>query len=549
MADKREGSHADELLNILQNFRDDQKGEPTSPPAEEATHDDIDEALDILNAGLAARKGEEKEDEIKLSDSTAKDDGMSEEADIPVSIFGHLKDESEIEEVPVPIGGGQSNLHFTDEPTDGTDLPIEEPEDENDYEGEDENDEGEKEEDNSPAIVKFGRIFQKMSALPKAVIYIVLIVLVSAYLSYYIVTIGNDIFALVTTSSEVEITIEEGMTDEDVAELLESEGIIEYGWVYELYMKYRGDGDTATEYVPGTYTLRTDHNYSQIIYIITTKSVERAVVRITVPEGFTVEQTIELLVQNGIGTREGYVEAINNYPYKWEFVKLLDERGYSKDRKYRLEGYLYPDTYDFYNTESEVYVINKMLAAFDAKFWRDFNRESSAGNSYRKTMEEKYGLDFDDVVVLASMIQSEGGNAEDFYYISHVFHNRLASPREYPFLQSDATIQYVLPERETDSSQIDISLDTPYNTYLYEGLPPGAISSPGLDALNAALFPEPPKNSSGKDFTAYYFVSNDAGKTYYAATKSSHQKNVDQVKKDNEAIKNGTYRPSDEDYE
>jgi UPF0755 protein len=147
------------------------------------------------------------------------------------------------------------------------------------------------------------------------------------------------------------------------------------------------------------------------------------------------------------------------------------------------------------------------------------------------------------------MIQSEGGNAEDFYYISHVFHNRLKAPKEYPFLQSDATIQYVLPERETDSSQIDISLDTPYNTYLYEGLPPGAISSPGLDALNAALFPEPPKNSSGKDFTAYYFVSNDAGKTYYAATKSSHQKNVDQVKKDNEAIENGTYRPSDEDYE
>jgi UPF0755 protein len=99
----------------------------------------------------------------------------------------------------------------------------------------------------------------------------------------------------------------------------------------------------------------------------------------------------------------------------------------------------------------------------------------------------------------------------------------------------------VLPERITDSSQLDPNYETPYNTYLYDGLPPGAISSPGLDALSAVMFPAPPQTDSGRDIDAYFFVSNDAGKTYYASSASGHEKNVVQAKKDNEAIKNGTY--------
>ncbi len=557
MADNKENSRSDEIFEILQDFRDDppkesgdqidnvQNTDIPSPETAEAqsydTSDDIDEILDILSAGLAARNGTEPS-----SDASENQDEPYSDGEIPVSIFSHLSDESEIAE-NMPAPSGEINSHFSDA-TDDIPLPPEEeeiPEEETDEDAEEDEEETEKEH----PLFKVGNIFQKMSAVPKAIIYIIIILVVSAYLSYYIITIGNDIFALVTTSREVTVTIDDGMTHEDVGQLLEEKEIIEYGWVYELYMSYRGDGDSSTEYISGEYKLNTNMNYSQIITLLTAKTSNREIVRVTIPEGYTVDQIIDTLVEKGIGTREGYIEAINNYPYKWEFVEQLTELSYSENRKYRLEGYLYPDTYDFYTTESEVYVINKMLAAFDNRFWKDFNQKSYDGNSYRSMMLEEYGLTFDDVIVLASMIQSEGGTAEDFYYISHVFHNRLSHPNDFPFLESDATIQYVLPERETDSSEIDIGLDNPYNTYKYKGLPPGAISNAGLDALNAALFPTKPMDSDGDEFTAYYFVSNDAGKTYYATTLNGHNKNVAQVKKDNAAMDEGTYVDPDNDYE
>ena len=491
--------------------------ETESPVSESESH--VDEILEILNRG---------KDEAEA----AFEEAPEEAPEIPMSIFSHLTEENgeDTAAAPTPI----RNSHFTDHLSvdDSEPEPIPEPQPEpvsEDDEDDDEND----------GIVK--RIFGRLAVIPKAVVYIALILIASAYLSYYIITIANDIFALVTDKREVTITIDENATHESVGELLKENGIIEYKNVYKIYMSYRSDGDSSSEYVPGDYTLNTSYNYSQIITALTANNQKREIVRVTIPEGFTIDQIIDLLVSNGIGERENYIDAINNYPYSWEFVKLLDENGYPKERKYRLEGYLYPDTYDFYTTESEVYVVNKMLAAFNDKFWKDFTRKNVKGESYQQEMLDKYKMTFDDIVVLASMVQSEGGNVNDFYAISYVFHNRLSHPSSFPKLESDATIQYALPQRISDSTQLDPSYETPYNTYLYNGLPPGAISNPGIDALYATLFPTAPQSSSGKDIDAYFFVANDAGKTYYASSKSGHENNVAQAKKDNEAIKNGTY--------
>ncbi len=520
MSENNKRSRADEIFDILNEFDDsDMKVVPEkSKAADEGADSSVDEVLEILNSGRTEKQA--------LGDDT----------EIPTSIFSHLSEEGgEGNQSQPPEENPHFSSHFSED--DGSAPPIPPAEEPNDESAEEEKPEKKK----GRAMEIIGSIFSNLSLLPKAVIYIALVVIASAYLSYYIITIGNDVFALVSDTREVEITIEENATHESVAELLESEGIIEYGWVYEIYMKYRGDGDSSNEYIAGKYTLNTNYNYSQIITVLTSKTVKREVVRVTIPEGFTVDQIIDLLVESGVGEREEYIEAINNYPYKWKFVQLLDEMGYSENRKYRLEGYLYPDTYDFYTTESEVYVINKMLNAFNDKFWRDFTHENAKGESYQAFMLKEYNLTFDDIVVLASMVQSEGGTVEDFYAISYVFHNRLSHPASFPKLESDATIQYALPERINDSTQLDISYETPYNTYLYDGLPPGAISNAGLDALSAAMFPSAPLSSSGKEIDAYFFVSNDAGKTYYASSASGHEKNVIQAKKDNEAIKNGTY--------
>lgn len=356
-----------------------------------------------------------------------------------------------------------------------------------------------------------------MSFLLKALIYIAVILVAAAYCSFFAVTGINDMFALVSTENEALITVTETTTVDEVTQALKEQGVIKYPALFKLYCEVYGDG-ADVELVPGEYTIPDDLNFSNILYRLTTVYTERTIVRITVPEGYTVDQIIDLLVSNGIGEREEYIKAINTYPYKHEFVQLLTEMGYSEDRVYRLEGYLYPDTYDFYTDTEEYLVINKFLNNFNTRFWKYYQEDYKAD-------VEALGMTFDDIVTLASMVQMEAKYITDYECISYVFHNRLTHSSSFPYLESDATIQYFLESRKEDLTQDDLDTDNPYNSYLYKGLPPGAICCPGLEALEAAIYPAPPVNSSGKEINAYYFVSDVTGKTYYAQTNSGHEAN------------------------
>lgn len=379
-------------------------------------------------------------------------------------------------------------------------------------------------------LKKIWYVLTNLSFLAKAVIYVAVVCIISAYVSYYVITIANDVFAFVKTDREIKVNVPENATDKEIAYLLEKNGIIKYDWMFELYLIYKMDGDTPTSYIPGEKTLNSTMNYNQLIAVLTTEPFVNEQISVTIPEGFTVDEIIDLLVEKGIGTREGYVEAINNYPYKHEFVVQLDTNGYPESRKYRLEGYLYPDTYFFYKSSAEYTVINKMLNNFNDKFWRHIE-------VFRKDIE-KHNMSVDDIVTLASMIQAEAKLFIDFESVSYVFHNRLTHSGTFPYLQSDATIQYVLDEHVEDFTQEQLDLDNPYNTYKYIGLPPGAICNPGYDALSAAIYPDAPIDSNGNTVNAYYFVSNKAGKTYYAETRAQHDRNKLTVKKDNEEYEN-----------
>jgi UPF0755 protein len=370
--------------------------------------------------------------------------------------------------------------------------------------------------------------FWNMGFMVKAVIYVVIVLIISAFLSYYVISVGNDVFAFVKPEKEITITIEEGMTRKEVAYLLEKNGIIEYSWVFNLFMIYQGDENV--EFLPGERTVKSTMNYSQILQALTQEPFELIQVSITIPEGFTTDQIIDLLVANGIGERDAFVDAINNYPYKHEFVQMLDKQGYPESRRYRLEGYLYPDTYFFYKDSKEYLVINKLLNNFNDRVWV----------YYESTFKEDiavHGMTFDDIITLASMVQGEAKLFIDFEPISYVFHNRLkSSDPQFKYLQSDATIQYFLPEHVEDLTETHLKTDNPYNTYLYQGLPPGAICNPGFDAISAAIYPDAPVDEDGKSINAYFFVSNKAGKTYYAVTKAQHDANKRQVAKDNAAL-------------
>lgn len=356
-----------------------------------------------------------------------------------------------------------------------------------------------------------------MSFLPKAILYLAFVLIAAVYCSYFAVTGINDVFALVSTETKADITVTEDTTIEDITDQLKEQGVIKYPWLFKLYCNVYGDGSDV-EFIAGDYSIPDSLNFSNILYRLTTVQVERTEVRVTIPEGYTVDQIIDLLVSKGIGQREDYVEAINNYPYKHEFVRLLDEMGYSEDRIYRLEGYLYPDTYDFYTDTAEYLVINRFLNNFNTRFWQHYE------DSYKADVEA-LGMTFDDIVTMASLVQMEAKYIIDYECISYVFHNRLSHSNTYPCLESDATIQYFLDARKEDLSAEDLKTDNPYNSYLYAGLTPGAICCPGLDALEAAIYPAPPVDAYGREINAFYFVSDVTGKTYYANNNAGHEAN------------------------
>lgn len=378
----------------------------------------------------------------------------------------------------------------------------------------------ERREQSAPAAKDHGGV---IISLTKALIYIAFVLVVSGFLAVFGIRVVNDVFAFVKDDVTVEVTVGEGATLEDVSELLYSEGLIENADWFRIYtnFKYR---DRDIEIVPGTYTLNSTMNYNTLIASLMPRG-GREIVSILIPEGYTVDQIIDLLVEKGIGTREGYVDAIQNYDYNYEFLDVLDSIEKKDGRKYRLEGYLFPAKYDVYKDSGEIAVIDKMLSAFQDNF----------GSVYNDRLTE-LGMNMDEIITLASIIQREAHYSSDMYYISGVFHNRLNNAANYPFLGSDATVQYALPEHKEELTAEDLEVDSPYNTHKYKGLTPGAICNPGMDAITAALYPED-KLLESRGVKSYYFVAGVDGYSIFGANEAEHLNNIAKVASDKEAAK------------
>ncbi len=195
-------------------------------------------------------------------------------------------------------------------------------------------------------------------------------------------------------------------------------------------------------------------------------------------------------------------DALNNYAFKHDFLK--DEQ---PPKENWLEGYLFPDTYEFVqDSKQPIYeVLNVMLNNFDTKY--DEQIEEGA---------KELGLTTHEVVVIASLIEREAKEADEFSKISGVIHNRLNNNEEYPYLQIDASLQYAVGHNNPLTEE-DLKLDSPYNLYTNKGLPPGPICNPGYNALYAATHPD--------DHDYYYYVAMPDGTHLFAETNSEHNRN------------------------
>ncbi|MBR5323164.1 MAG: endolytic transglycosylase MltG [Clostridia bacterium] len=358
-----------------------------------------------------------------------------------------------------------------------------------------------------------------LAVLSKALIYIAVVLLISALASYFIITVANDVFAFVKADAQIEVVIPEYATLDQIADELHEKQIIKFPKIFVLYSIIRGRDDAV--YKAGIYTVSPQQNFDQLYYTFVERKVTTMTeISVTIPEGYTIDDIIKLFVEEkGMGTKEGFVDAIQNGVYDYWFLEGL--KVVNPDRKYRLEGYLYPDTYYFYKEWPEEKIIDKMLANFYAKFDIKYKQEC-----------EKAGMSIDDVVNLASIIQMEAKHQKDYTIVSSVIHNRLNSAYYMYRLDCDATIQYALPERKTDLTHDDTLIDSPYNSYTHGGLPPGPISNPTLKAIRAALYPE---QTSEK---YYFFVSDIDGYMLYARNLPEHNANIAKVEKNAAAAGN-----------
>lgn len=345
--------------------------------------------------------------------------------------------------------------------------------------------------------------------------YIAAVLVCAVVFGYFIIVFMNDVFAFSKDNTEVQITITStNMTLDQLTSMLHDEGIIEYPFLFKLYVKMKYDNQISVK--EGTFTLSPSFNYDKIIYALN-PTPKRTEVTLTFKEGITTDELIDIFVSNGIGTREGFEKVIEEGNFDYWF---LDDLKTGEDRYYRLDGYLYPDTYRFYSDSTEEEAIVRLLTNFNKKF----------GEEYSARIEE-LGLTVDQAVILASMIEAEAYWVNDFPFVSAVFHNRLNSSTFNGKFDSDATVQYVLAHeyggRHEELTAEDLAIESPYNTRLYEGFPPGPICNPSLNALKAAIYPD-------EECGYYYFVTDNEFYCRFAKTQREHEANVADVLREKE---------------
>ena len=305
-------------------------------------------------------------------------------------------------------------------------------------------------------------------------LYILFVLVTSAILASIGWLLISDLCAF--NKDYVETTVEVKADDNvsSVAEKLKDAGLIEYKWFFRVFASVANADEKVGM---GTYTLSTEMDYRALIVGMRSSSgnMKAETVRVTIPEGYTVEQTIKLLAKNNVCSEEDLLEAARTYNFKYEFID-----NESEDLS-RLEGYLFPDTYEFYVGAKASSALDKLISTFNSKLDEDLLAQAKAR-----------GYDLKKIVVIASLIEKET-DGQDHDKIASVIYNRLDGPGDkggtYGMLQIDAALLYALPGHEGGITNEDKAVDSPYNLYKKAGLPPTAIANPGLNSIKAALQP------------------------------------------------------------
>ena len=356
------------------------------------------------------------------------------------------------------------------------------------------------------------------------VVWLLIIVAIGTTLGRMLWVCAADVLAFGREDRDVTISVTIDDTMESITQKLHSAGLVRYP---ELFLLYADLTDAEEDITTGTFTLNTVYDYHALVSQMSPRSGARAVVEdVLIPEGYNCRQIFALLEEKGI-CKAADLE-------KWAATGDLSEywflEGVQRGDKYCLEGFLFPDTYDFYENSTPRAALEKMLDGFEYRVNEEFRAKIPTLNEHLTAMMRKNGdseefiaqnqFDIRDVVNVASLIEKETATNQESYRIASVIYNRLFNWGNTPrYLNIDATLIYALGGK-SDLTVEDKAVDSPYNTYMYTGMTPGPIANPGLASIEAALNPES---------TSYYYYVLDPknGVHDFSGTLAEHDKKVD----------------------
>ncbi len=347
---------------------------------------------------------------------------------------------------------------------------------------------------------------KRRSAVP---LFLAVLFIFTAGLSLFALSCLNDVLAFDRSDDYVTVTIPLNASTDQVIDILSDAGLVKQKLFCKGYCRLITELlHKSSDYKSGIYDVTRDMGVEG--YLTRFKDIQtgKDTVMVSIPEGWTIYQIAERLDKFGVCDKKKFMNSVSGTEFEYDFIKAL---GSPASRTFKLEGYLYPNTYEFYVDSDANSVIRKFLDEFD-KEWTD---------EYQKQADE-LGFTKDEIITIASIIQREAANSEQMALISSVIHNRLKRSASWPTLNCDSTTTYITKyiKPEVTSNQAVLYLSK-YDTYSIQGLPPGPICNPGEDAIKAALNPAQ---------TNYYFFRHDKhGKIYLASTQAEHDANANAV--------------------
>lgn len=354
--------------------------------------------------------------------------------------------------------------------------------------------------------VKKGKIWRKLLITFAVVL---LLAAIAAGGTWMFIT--QSLQPMEASDQEVRVKIPPGTGTSAIAKLLEENGIIRNSTIFVAYLKWKGYG---TKFQAGEYAFKPGLTNEEIIEMLNNgQVVKEEMIRLTIPEGFTIRQIAEKLEEVPNWSADKFLEIVGsseNHYIADAYRHIPDDPNIT----YYLEGYLFPETYEFKKDTTEEQVVERMLQELDRKL-------ATLPEGWEKQLD-KLGITFHEMMTIASLVEKEVAVDKERALVAGVIFNRIKSKMP---LQIDATIQYLFDKPKERLFEADLNIDSPYNTYQIPGIPPGPIGSPSVASIQAALYPEETKYF-------FYVTKKDGSKEHlFAETFEGHKKNIAESKK------------------